>query len=325
MRRISIIQLINKPLSRLSGDIDGFLNRLGTTRSVVVLSLTGLFGLLSFYLAVFTDATLVGEPEFHTPQVVVSDREEYKFMRPDLGYREIYPEPRFSNLNMIGSVELLGVSGKNTEERLMGMLLRTLRFQNITSKVEKRYGLPDKLLMAMIMQESGGADLLPNARDDGGLGLSHMQPYMARAFGLRTYENCDKMVDKEHGRKLRKLIEDSGQNRKKLIGYDDRFHPILNIDAAGRMLAYYMNGPQTANTRLKTAIYGYAGRYNYPAYYKSIMHYLSKLNDKRLMRKLEAEFNRINPQLKINGKAADFDDYMEVHQRQNRNYGLDAY
>ena len=40
---------------------------------------------------------------------------------------------------------------------------------------------------------------------------------------------------------------------------------------------------------------------------------------------LEKEFNKRNPNLKINGKAGDFDGYINAHQEQNLNYGLAAY
>lgn len=285
-------------------------------------------GLLAEILAVIIivaitkdDIPLTGESE-----IVLDNREDYKLIKPkNLTYKEIFPEPSFENLKMIGYVESIGVRAENSEMRLYGMILRSLRFKNITTKVEKKYGLPENLILAMVMQESGGVDLLPNSSDDGGLGLCHMQPYMANLFNLKTYQNCKKMVSREHGRALRQLISDNNMDKKLLLEFDDRFHPILNLDAAGRMLAYYMNGPQTQNSPVKTAIYGYAGRINYPEYYKRVKEYWKKLNDRNIIKKVEAEFNNLNPFLRINGKDADFNGYILTHQQQNRNYGLDKY
>lgn len=293
-------------------------------KTVIVFGL-GLLVEVLFVLSFFID----NEEIIPLPKkalIEVKNREEYKTLKPEnLEYSEKYAEPSFENLNMIGYVEEIGVRAKTTEERLYGMLLRTLRFRNITKKVEQKYGLPENLLLAMVMQESGGVDLLPNSSDDGGLGLCHMQPYMANLFSLKTYQNCAKMVSKSHGKALRKLIAINNQDKKLLLEFDDRFHPVLNLDAAGRMLAYYMNGTQTQDTPVQTAIYGYAGRYNYPEYYERVSSYLQKLNDKYLLFKVEKLFNEQNPNLKINGKPADFKAYILTHQQQNKNYGLDNY
>lgn len=295
-------------------------------KTAIVLGL-GLFFEILFALFLFAETDV--ETDVLLPKqslVELENREDYKTLKPqNLEYSEKYSEPSFENLQMIGSVSEIGVSAKTTKERLYGMILRTLRFKNITNKVEKKYGLPENLLLAMMMQESGGVDLLPNSSDDGGLGLCHMQPYMADLFGLKTYQNCTKMVSKKHGKALRELIGINNQDKKLLLKFDDRFHPILNLDAAGRMLAYYMNGPQTQNTAVKTAISGYAGRYNYPEYYKRVTDYREKLNDKYLIFRVEKLFNDKNLRLKINGKPADFKSYILTHQQQNRNYGLDNY
>ncbi len=284
--------------------------------------------LLIEILAVYIFIT-IKQDDFPLPgkgQVVVDNREDYKLLKPkNLQYKEIFHEPSFENLEMIGSTNTGGVSATSDELRLYGMILRALRFKNITRRVEEKYGLPENLILAMVMQESGGVDLLPNSSDDGGLGLCHMQPYMAHLFGLKTYQNCQEMVSVWHGKTLRKLIKDNNHNKKLLLQFDDRFHPILNLDAAGRMLAFYMTGPQIESGPIKTALYGYAGRYNYPKYLERVKTYWKKLNDKSIIDEVENTFNEINPNLKINGKPADFETYILIHQQQNRNYGLDSY
>ncbi len=236
-------------------------------------------------------------------------------------YKEIISEPEFKNLKMLGTVKKTGVHG----QRMYGQILRSLRFQNITKKVEKKYNLPENLLLAMIIHESGGVDLLPNSTDDGGIGLIHMQPSLATQFGLKTYKNCDKLVSKKHGKELRQLIIQNKYDRKKLIYYDDRFHPILNIDAAARMLVYYKMGYKSQKTPLEKAIYGYAGKYNYKKYYKNVLLYMEKLNDNLLIGDIRKDFNNQNKLLTINGKKGSFDLYIKAHQKQNINYGLKKY
>jgi len=236
-----------------------------------------------------------------------------------------YAEPVFENLNMIGTVNDFGIGGKSQIERLYGMILRTLRFQNIITKVEEKYGLPENILAAMIMQESGGVDLLPNSADDGGIGLCHMQPSVAAEFGLKIYNNCRKLKSKKHGRELRLLIKEFKTDRKKLIQYDDRFHPLINIDAAGRMMAYYMSGNEIMDSPLESGLYRYAGKYNYSTYQEQVFRYQELLNDDDVIDAVEDEFNLLNPDLKINGQPADFDDYIEIHIQQTHNYGIENY
>jgi len=236
-------------------------------------------------------------------------------------YSNKIPEPVFKNLNMLGKVKKQGVYG----QRLFGMILRSLRFKNITEKVESKYKLPENLLLAMIMHESGGVDLLPNSSDDGGIGLIHMQPNLAKKFGLSTYKSCDKLVCKEHGTEIRKLIKENGSDRKKLILIDDRFHPVLNIDAAARMLVYYRSGEQFKETPLQTAILGYAGAFNYKKYYDNIIIYMRTLNDKKFLEAIEDDFNKQNEKMTLNGKLGNFKSYIAAHQEQNLNYGLEEY
>jgi len=236
-------------------------------------------------------------------------------------YKEIIAEPEFKNLKMLGTVKKTGVHGQRT----YGQILRGLRFENITKKVEKKYNLPENLLLAMLIHESGGVDLLPNSADDGGIGLIHMQPSLAKKFGLKTYKDCEKLVCKKHGKELRQHIIKNKYDRKKLIKYDDRFHPIFNIDAAARMLVYYKMGRQTRDTPIETAIYGYAGPYNYKKYYKNVLLYMDKLADKSLLNDIRNDFNDKNKALLINKKKGNFDMYIETHQKQNINYGLKKY
>lgn len=272
-------------------------------------------------LSSYTPGTRSVSEEDCGPGVSCSKRKP----RGDFSYREIHPEPQIKNLKMIGYVARCGIEGKDATEKLYGAILRAKRFENITEKVESKYGLPRNILLAMIMQETGGADMLPNCRDDGGIGICHMQSSTASLFGMKTHMGFNKLVSKEHGRILRNLIKTHKYDRKKLIKYDDRFHPLLNVDAAGRMLFCYKQTKIRGLTHIQSAIRRYAGKYNYRHYWKNVEYYRKKLNDPAVMKAIETQFNKKNPNLIINGKKGDFKSYIRAHQLQNENYGLTNY
>ncbi|MEO0468514.1 MAG: hypothetical protein AAF206_02745 [Bacteroidota bacterium] len=245
--------------------------------------------------------------------------------RGDFSYRVVHKEPVMRNLRMVGKVGRCGIEGSDKTERLYGAILRAMRFQNITRKVENKYGLPKNLILAMVIQETGGADLLPNCLDDGGIGLCHMQGSTASSFGVSTYRGFNKLVSKTHGRILRAKIKENNYDRKKLIKYDDRFHPILNLDAAGRMLHCYQQQRVKGLTSMQSGIYRYAGSYNYRHYYRNVQYYRKKLNDPAVIAAVRKTFNRRNSRLLINGKKGNYDAYINAHQEQNENYGLKNY
>ena len=213
----------------------------------------------------------------------------------DFSYKEIIKEVKFTNLHMIGKVNKMGVYGETPTIKLYGKILRSLRYQNITKKIEKKYGLPKNILLAMVMQESGGVDLLINARNDGGAGLCHMQPAIASEFGLKVYKNSTKLRDYNLGKQLRKLIKNNNYDRKKLIKYDDRFHPIHNLEAVARMLVYYKTPKiKGFKNEWSSSIYRYAGKYNYRKYWQNVKYYRKRLNDKNTIKAVKTLFNSKN-------------------------------
>lgn len=262
------------------------------------------------------------------------DFKAYKKMKIDYGYKNLYPDIQFENLNVPGSVGRWGVQGYEAK------FIRGLRFKNITDAVEDRYNLPSGIIFSMMVEESNGVDLLPNALGDGGFGLCHMQPSVAHEFGLKTYKNCKGLVcngkhsssckflgkKMNHALALKKLIIKFSYNRKDLITYDDRLNPLENLDAVGRMLASYMDGPSVKKLGpLRTAICRYAGAYNYKAYWRDVKRSMHLLQDESFMKSLENIFNEKNPNLKINEQQGDFKKYIELSQQQNENYGLSEY
>ncbi len=237
-----------------------------------------------------------------------------------LGFTQIYKDPDFQNLTMIGDTKTFGVAGDE------GKILRVLRFKNITDVTEKRYGLPSGCILAMIAQESSGVDLLPNGLGDGGFGLCHMQPKLAKEFGLKTYGGCTEMVCKSHAKKLKEIIEDSAYDRKKVIKFDDRLHPILNIDCVGRMLAHYKKGKRIGKlTAFQTALRRYAGKYNYPDYLDNVDRIMKKIKNPKYIATLGKKFNSLNPNLTCDGKKINFDGYIAISRKQSYNYGLKKY
>lgn len=277
---------------------------------------------------------------------VVEEREnidwkEFKKLRPDVKYNELYV-PEINNLNFPDSV---GKYGASTHE---GKILRTLRYKNITDAVEDRYNLPPGVLLAMIMEESTGVDLLPNARGDGGFGLSHMQGSVAREYSLKTFDNCNSLVcgpkkgsdgklrivgckdengnPKNHGKALSDFMKNHEEDRNALIEADDRLHILLNIDAAGRMLATGIAGPRIEGLgSFRTAICRYAGKYNYKKYWEDIKRNMKDVTNSEMISDIGESFDAINPDLYIDGKKANFFDYMQSCYRQNENYDLDKY
>lgn len=243
-----------------------------------------------------------------------------KLLTFKFSFKQTYADPVMKNLDMPGSYGKYGVDNR------CGKIVRVCRFDSITRAVEIRYNLPPRLLAAMIMEESTGMDLFPNAKDDGGVGLIHQQPCIARDFSLKTFKNCDELVCKKHGRSLRDSLEAYNYDRKKVIKFDDRLHPIKNIDATGRMVAYYIQlEPMKGLGPLRSAIKRYAGKYNYKQYWEDVITNMAYLSDPNTMKQVEAYFNEINPDFTINGKQANFKEYLRVSNQQAVNYGLNEY
>ena len=287
--------------------------------------------LKTFLLISFLFFAVCGKPSYHHPKnsrvthhhkVVSKKKCEILKKKPlKLTYHSIYKDAHMENLCMIGEVGRYGVDGD------MGKILRILRYKNIADAVESRYTwIPRGTILAMIAQEDGGADLLPNGNDDGGVGIIHMQGETAHMFGLKTFGNCTDMVCKTHGRELRKLIENNNGDKKRLVKFDDRFNSVLNLDAVGRMLTYYKCGATLKGfTPVQTAICRYSGSYNYNKYYGGVQKYRKLLKNKSYLKKVESTFNGLNSSFKIDGKKANFKKYITACQKQNYNYGLEKY
>lgn len=250
----------------------------------------------------------------------------YLFHKPlNLTYLEFVEKPNIENLCFLGDEGKYGLANCDGHTRTLGIFMRALRFENITTAVEEKYGLPQYTLLSMLMQETNGINYLPNGRNDGGIGLIHMQPALASQFGLKTFDGCQDLVCFNHGHELRLLITEYLASQEMLIHFDDRFHPVLNIDAAGRMLKYYSDLKCIGTDAWDSAHKRYAGKYNYKIYTTNLRYFKTHLRDTVFMAEVESRFNELNPDLKINGEPGDFKTFLAVNKEYNKNFELDRY
>ena len=187
-----------------------------------------------------------------------------KLKIPRLGYT-----PRFHEPDMRG----IQLASNDTH---IGRVQRAARWRNISRAVEKRYNVPRDYLLGMICVESEGDPTQPNLGNDGGVGLIHMQPVVAASYGLRLIDNSKKLVDYRQGRKIDRTIDLHNGDLKDLIKLDDRFHPVMNIDAAGRMLADHYQRRKSWNDGFRR----FSGRKTYG---RKVIGYVRKLHSTRFM------------------------------------------
>ncbi|MEK6963741.1 MAG: transglycosylase SLT domain-containing protein [Nanoarchaeota archaeon] len=144
---------------------------------------------------------------------------------PHVGYEQVVLDHNFRGVEL---------ADRNST---IGRIQRTERWRNIIETAEDKYGIPRNTIYAVIMQESYGDPIQPNASGDGGLGLIHFQPGTARAYGLHIAGNSRTSgADHKHGRQLRELIRDCNYDVPCILQEDDRAHPVINIDAIARYL-----------------------------------------------------------------------------------------
>ena len=118
-----------------------------------------------------------------------------------------------------------------------GKYERTYRWDKILDEKEEKYKIEKGLLKALAMRESYGDPLRLNETGDGGAGLFMFQPGTAKAYGLNIYGNSNIMsIDRKHGKKLKKLVNENNYNYGKLAKIDERFDVNKSSDAAAKFL-----------------------------------------------------------------------------------------
>lgn len=230
---------------------------------------------------------------------------------PQVSYSRVVKEPNFS------TVELAPKSPGNYELDLISRIHRTERWRPIINTVEDIYGIPRDIIYAVVMNESYGDPVQPNATGDGGLGLVHFQPRTARDYGLDIHGSSRRVRDRRHGRQLVKIIRDCKYDTNCLLEYDDRAHPIKNIDAIARYLKDGYERKRTWEGAVQTINPGGRG------YSQRIFKFRDAVQTHRS--KAEQDFNGRNRGKKIDGKPLTFDFYIKSFWRMNQNYELEKY
>ncbi len=137
---------------------------------------------------------------------------------------------------MPADLNLVEVRGSNIFSK-RGKFLRTYRWDQIISSIEKKHGIQQGLIAGLIMRESYGNPLQLNSRSDGGAGLMMFQPGTAKLYGLKTHGDSSVTGrDRNHGLKLKKLVREHNWDYMKLSGLDERFDVFKSIDAGARYI-----------------------------------------------------------------------------------------
>jgi len=207
----------------------------------------------------------------------------------------------------------------NDRYTTQGRIERSLRWENITNAVEKKYRIPSGYLLGMIAQESMGDPTLPNLGGDGGLGLIHMQPLLASQYGLKMITYSRRLRDFHQGKKIEELLDKKNRDLVEIAKYDERLHPVKNVDAAARMLKDHYQ--RTGSWHL--ALERYAGRKTYDS---QVTRFALLSNNLNYRRKLEREFDERNKSILVNGQPLTFRKYLSIaHNMNNCQFELQKY
>lgn len=201
------------------------------------------------------------------------DKTNLKIKPIDLKYKEINKEKKVE------------VNFPSNQYSVEWRVTRCLRFSSITDAVEDRYWIPRWLLMALMAQEWWWDPTVINQKKwwkcDWWAWLIHMQATNAANFWLKTLQRSNNgMIDYEHGKRLQEAKRNTKNNLKELSKLDDRFNPVLSVDASARfLLNEYNNLPQNKRwiDRWLHAVNKYAWRWM-ADYWYSIVVYWTTIN-----------------------------------------------
>lgn len=227
------------------------------------------------------------------------------------------------------------------KDSLNGRIQRTIRWKPFTDAVEKRYGIPEGVLLGLIMQESYGDPLQPNASDDGGIGLVHTQGTTARKLGLKIYGTSTSAADNNHGKSLAAMFQRCNYDFSCVSKSDDRAHPLKNLDAIARYVKEgydFAKGKKVSDTKAWNAGLvwvrgpGFASAYlGLPTHYRASRAQKAEKYLGRVTGFTEAIFD----EAKVDGARQDFnkrnagrytfDDFVDTFHRAAVNFGVDTY
>jgi len=241
-------------------------------------------------------------------------------------------------------------------------ITRCLRRSSITDAVEDRYWIPRWLLMALMAQEwwwdptviNQKVSKDPKKTCDWGAWLIHMQAINAKNFGLKTLPTyVDEMIDYQHWERLEQAKREAWNDLAKLSELDDRFNPVLSVDASARFLINWYKSSNWIDARVK-AINTYAWRWMNDYWYAVIIYWQTiasirwfkvpsfsreiekvkswkcsalvnwrRENIKDTTKRTMTAINNLSPI--INGKTVNYETYCKYIESQCENYWLTEY
>jgi hypothetical protein len=244
---------------------------------------------------------------FELSDLVISSPKN-KLKRPAF-YEELSYEPLYEPV--INQAFLTGKYSIN------GRIQRTLRWENIYHSVEEKHGLPKNLLGAMIMQESLGDPLQPNNTADGGLGLSHIQGTTGNYYGLHIYGSSTSHSDHDHGADLLHILTRHKYDFSIMHLFDERAHPIKNLDAAARIITHGMD-KFGGDVRRGVRFYRGGSESAKAKYWSEVSEWKNMLDCQETVQKAIDQFNQRNP-------SSSYKEYQEKFLKANVNWGLNTY
>jgi len=154
-------------------------------------------------------------------EIVVANANRIENIIPELQEKRESPQNRLS------------VAKKHALER---GFQKTLRYADQIRETEEKYNLPEGLLRALIIRESGGNPYAVSRV--GAAGLTQLMPYTAEYLGLKVWPNTKKIPinREEYGRRLSDLVRKHEKNLPELPKKDERFNPNKNLEAGAKYL-----------------------------------------------------------------------------------------
>ncbi len=231
---------------------------------------------------------------------------------PNVGYYKVV------NVSGFPDVELAPFDKvEKRNDDVITRIQRTERWMNIINAVSKKHNVPADILKGLIMWESKGEPLMGNWTQDGGFGLVHFQPSTAQVYGMHPFARSNKIIDESHARKLEDMVRYCDYELKCVQMFDDRAHPIKNLDAAAR---YLRNNYQITHSWKKAV---QSINPSQPGYAAKVFEYISY--SKKFKKLAEKDFNERNKGKFWGNREVDYKIYLVYESIQDNNYGLGEY
>jgi len=204
------------------------------------------------------------------------------------------------------------------KESAIGRIQRTLRWKPIYQAIEQIYGLEPNTLAGMIMEESYGDPVQPNAQNDGGFGIVHEQGPLAPEWGGDVFGNSTRYNDKQYGKKLAKMIRGCNYDATCIQEKDERAHLIKALDIAARIVKTGINVHETNDYGIEFfRAPGRVGKHTGWEYLSRVKKWKADLEDEEMLKKTADDFKERN--------GYEFDEYLKKWHEMAGNWGLKEY